>query len=148
MLTAKDRVQDKINGLQTGADDYLTKPFAFDELLARLHALLRRAQIERGDQILRAGNLELDLRSKVVRRGKRPIELTPKEFALLAFLMRNQGTVVSRARLLSNVWNLNFDPQTKVVDVYVRYLRKKVDAGESRQLIRTIRGFGYTIGSS
>jgi DNA-binding response OmpR family regulator len=148
MLTAKDRLQDKIEGLQMGTDDYLTKPFAFDELLARLRALLRRGQTKGESQQLQVGDLRLDLDTKMVQRGSRQIELTAKEFALLAFLIRNQGTVVSRARLLSNVWNLSFDPGTKVVDVYIRYLRKKVDSAGELPLIRTVRGFGYVIGAS
>jgi DNA-binding response OmpR family regulator len=148
MLTAKDRVQDRITGLQKGADDYLTKPFAFDELLARLRALLRRAQTKTEERLLQIENLHVDLGSKTVRRGERQIELTPKEFSLLVFLMQNCGTVVSRARLLSNVWNLSHDPGTKVIDVYVRYLRKKVDAEGEQPLIRTVRGFGYSIKGS
>jgi DNA-binding response OmpR family regulator len=146
MLTAKDRLQDKIAGLKGGADDYLTKPFAFGELLARIEALLRRGT-EAGPAatILRVGDLSLDLAAKAVRRGERRIDLTPREFALLAYLMANAGTVVSRQNLLSNVWGMNFDPGTKVVDVYLRYLRLKVDSDGDEPLIRTVRGFGYTI---
>ncbi len=146
MLTAKDGLQDKIAGLKGGADDYLTKPFAFGELLARIEALLRRrAETGRAAAILQVGDLSLDLTAKAVRRGERQIDLTPKEFALLAYLMANAGTVVSRQNLLSNVWGLNFDPGTKVVDVYIRYLRLKVDRDGESPLIRTVRGFGYTM---
>jgi two-component system, OmpR family, response regulator len=146
MLTAKDRLEDKIAGLKGGADDYLTKPFAFGELIARIEALLRRkGETERGTTILRVADLSLDLTAKAVWRGQRQIDLTPKEFALLAYLMANAGTVVSRQNLLSNVWGLNFDPGTKVVDVYIRYLRLKVDRDGDSPLIRTVRGFGYTM---
>src|SRR5688572_23440322 len=143
MLTARDGLQDKISALKGGADDYLTKPFAFGELLARIEALLRR----RGDlasdaSILQVEDLTLDLNAKTVHRGGRRIDLTPKEFALLAYLMDNAGTVVSRQSLLSNVWGMNFDPGTKVVDVYIRYLRLKVDSA-APPLIETVRGFGY-----
>src|SRR5688572_17773775 len=145
MLTAKHGLQDKITALKGGADDYLTKPFAFGELLARIEALLRR----RGDlasdaRVLQVEDLTLDLDTKMVQRGGRRIDLTPKEFALLSHLMANAGTVVSRQSLLSNVWGLNFDPGTKVVDVYIRYLRLKVDRSGS-PMIGTVRGFGYTI---
>jgi two-component system, OmpR family, response regulator len=145
MLTAKDALQDKLDGLAGGADDYMTKPFAFDELLARLHALLRRAPYSEAEEELRVGDLVLRSADHVVRRGDRNIDLTAKEFALLSYLMRNAGKVVTRARLLNNVWGYNFEPGTKVVDVYIRYLRKKVDDGEEHTLIHTVRGFGYRI---
>jgi DNA-binding response OmpR family regulator len=146
MLTAKDAVQDKIEGLKGGADDYLTKPFAFDEFLVRIEVLLRRARPQAaGREELAVGDLRLDLAAKVAWRGARKITLTAKEFALLSYLMENAGTVVSRARLLSGVWGLSFDPGTKVVDVYIRYLRRKVDGGEATALIHTARGFGYTV---
>ena len=145
MLTAKDALQDKLEGLNSGADDYLTKPFAFDELLARMKALLRRGPYREHGQKLRVGDLVLDPADHTVRRGERRIALTAKEFALLDFLMRNAGKVVSRARLLSNVWGYSFEPGTKVVDVYIRYLRQKIDEGEARPLIHTIRGFGYKL---
>ena len=149
MLTARDELQNKVDGLKRGADDYMTKPFALDELLARLEALLRRGRDEGPSaappQVLQVGDLRLDLGTKAVRRGGRRIDLTAKEFALLAYLMANAGTVVSRAKLLSNVWGMNFDPGTKLVDVYIRYLRRKVDEDEAEPLIQTVRGFGYMV---
>lgn len=148
ILTAKDGLQDKIAGLKSGADDYLTKPFAFGELLARIEALLRRKRESSRAEILQVGNLSLDPTAKSVRRGERQIELTPKEFALLAYLMANAGTVLSRKNLLANVWGMNFDPGTKVVDVYIRYLRQKVDGEGDSSLIRTVRGFGYSMPTS
>lgn len=146
MLTAKDAVADKIGGLNAGADDYMTKPFSFDEFVARVEALLRRGTPESFDPILCVDDLTLDLRSREVRRGTREIELTRKEYALLRYLMENAGTVLSRTQILNNNWGYGFDPGTKVVDVYVRYLRKKVDEGEAKQLIKTKRGAGYSIG--
>jgi DNA-binding response OmpR family regulator len=149
MLTAKDALQDKVEGLKGGADDYVTKPFALDELLARIEALLRRPEGEpRNSAVLEVGELRLDFAAKAAFRKDRRLALTAKEFALLAHLMENADRVVSRSRLLSSVWGRNFDTGTKVVEVYIRYLRRKVDEGEARQLIRTVRGFGYTISSS
>lgn len=145
MLTAKDALQDKVDGLKGGADDYLTKPFAYDEFLARAEALLRRRTSPPSSPALAVGDLRLDPATKSAWRGDRSIQLTAKEFALLAYLMGNAGTVVSRAQLLSNVWGLSFDPGTKVVDVYIRYLRRKIDDGEPRPLVRTVRGFGYIL---
>jgi two-component system OmpR family response regulator len=147
MLTAKDSLQDTVDGLTCGADDYLTKPFAFDELLARIGALLRRAPRQVGvpGSVLVVGDLRLDKASKRVSRGAREIVLTAREFALLACLMENAGAVVSRGRLLREVWNLSFDPGTKVIDVYIRYLRQKLDAAVDAGMIRTVRGFGYMI---
>src|SRR5690606_37421696 len=145
MLTAKDALQDKIDGLGSGADDYITKPFAFDELLARMQALLRRGPYRDAGRRLQVGDLLLDPDDHRVRRGDREITLTAREFALLAYLMENAGKVLSRTRLLSNVWGYSFEPGTKVVDVYIRYLRRKIDEGEERQLIHTVRGFGYRI---
>lgn len=143
MLTAKDAVGDKVSGLRAGADDYITKPFSFDEFVARVEALLRRSELHRHDPVLRVGDLTLDPVNRQVTRGERPIELTPKEYALLRYLMENTGTVLSRSQILNNNWGYAFDPGTKVVDVYVRYLRKKIDEGESAALIHTIRGAGY-----
>jgi two-component system OmpR family response regulator len=145
MLTAKDSLQDKIDGLKGGADDYLTKPFAFDELIARMEALLRRGPSTTAEPVLKVADLVLDPRSKKVWRGRREIALTAKEFRLLNYLMSHPGTVVSRTRLLNNVWDLSFDPETKVVDVYIRYLRRKIDSAEEKPLIKTVRGFGYVI---
>lgn len=147
MLTAKDSLQDKIEGLKGGADDYLTKPFAFDELIARMEALLRRGSSEATEPVLKVANLILDPVSKKVWRGEREISLTAKEFKLLTYLMSHPGAVISRARLLNNVWDLGFDPQTKVVDVYIRYLRSKIDRDDEAPLIKTVRGFGYVISS-
>lgn len=145
MLTAKDSVQDKIEGLHGGADDYLTKPFAFDELLARIAALLRRRPYNDPGSVMSVGDLVLDAATRSARRGARQIELTTKEFALLRFMMENAGRVLSRGRILSNVWEHNSETYTNVVDVYVRYLRRKVDHDGETPLIRTVRGAGYMI---
>lgn len=145
MLTAKDSVQDKIAGLHSGADDYLTKPFAFDELLARIAALLRRRPYKNIGDAPSVGDLVLDPATRSARRGTRAIELTAKEFVLLQFLMENAGTVLSRNRILSNVWEHNSETYTNVVDVYVRYLRRKIDLDGEKPLIRTVRGAGYMI---
>jgi len=146
MLTAKDGISDKVGGLTAGADDYMTKPFAFAEFIARVEALLRRSPLQRHDPVLRIADLSLDPQTRQVRRGERQIELTSKEYALLRYLMENAGSVLSRSQILNNNWGYGFDPGTKVVDVYVRYLRKKVDDGEATQLIHTVRGAGYRIG--
>jgi two-component system, OmpR family, response regulator len=148
MLTAKDALQDKIDGLKGGADDYVTKPFAFGEVIARIEALLRRSSSTEPPATLQIGDLRLDRAAKVAWRGTRRIALTAREFELLEYLMTMAGTVVNREELLSNVWKLNFDPGTKVVDVHVRFLRRKIDEGEAEPLIRTVRGFGYTIATS
>ena len=145
MLTAKDALQDKVEGLRGGADDYLTKPFAFDELLARLQALLRRTRYQNLEPVLRVADLVLDPATREARRGEREISLTVKEYMLLAYLMEHAGKVLSRSRILNQVWGYSFDPGSKVVDVYIRYLRQKVDEGENRALIKTKRGFGYAI---
>jgi two-component system, OmpR family, response regulator len=145
MLTAKDALQDKVDGLHAGADDYLTKLFAFDELLARLRALLRRNRPEAGEPALQVGPLALDPATRRARRGGREIVLTVREYTLLAYLMENAGRVLSRTRILNHVWGYSFDPESKVVDVYIRYLRQKIDEGEDVALVRTVRGFGYTI---
>ena len=146
MLTARDAVTDKVGGLNAGADDYMTKPFAFAEFVARVEALLRRGDLQRHDPVLRVADLTLDPMTRQVRRGDRAIELTHKEYGLLRYLMENAGVVLSRSQLLNANWGYNFDPGTKVVDVYIRYLRRKVDEGEPVPLIRTLRGAGYCIG--
>ena len=146
MLTALDTLEDKVRGLRIGADDYLVKPFAFEELLARVHALGRRgAHYRAAPSEMRVHDLVLDPETREVRRGDRPVQLTPKEFALLECLMRTPGKVVSRALILEQVWGCSSHPLTNVVEVYVRHLRRKVDQGAQIPLIETVRGFGYRI---
>jgi DNA-binding response OmpR family regulator len=145
VLTARSRVEDRVKGLDLGADDYLTKPFAFSELSARIRALLRRGQ-RPAEVVLRVADLEMHRVERVVTRAGRRIELTPKEFALLEYLLRNAGRCVTRAMIIEHVWNLSFDTMTNVVDVYINYLRKKVDEGFDRNLIHTVRGAGYQLG--
>ncbi|RMG03060.1 MAG: DNA-binding response regulator [Nitrospirae bacterium] len=143
MLTAKDTIEDKVRGLDSGADDYLTKPFAFDELLARIRALIRRKSLS--VEPLKCADLKLDpLKRKVSRAGK-DIYLRPKEFGLLEFLMRNKNKVVSRSEILKNVWGYDFDPATNVVDVHINFLRDKIDRDYDKKLIKTVRGSGYMI---
>lgn len=145
MLTARDELEARVRGLQEGADDYLTKPFDLPELLARIHALVRRAQFRHNDTLLNAGDVTLDsLRRCVTRRG-RTIDLTPREFALLEFLLRNVGRTVSRSRIAEAVWNYQFDTETNVVDVYVNYLRKKLGAPSGALTIHSVRGVGYRL---
>ncbi len=144
ILTAKDSIEDRVAGLDAGADDYLVKPFAFAELLARIKALLRRPKGMKPN-LLQAGDLELDVvRRRVVRAGS-AIELTPKEYSLLEYMMRNRGQVLTRTQILEHVWNYDFYAGSNIVDVYIRYLRKKIDEGHKERLIKTIRGVGYTI---
>jgi DNA-binding response OmpR family regulator len=142
MLTARDTTLDKVHSLEHGADDYLTKPFHIKELVARIQALLRRVD---GEEILRVGNLEVNTTTHEVRRGEREIELTHREYELLEFMAKNPRRVLSRDFLLSRVWDQEFGIPTNVVDVYVGYLRKKVDAEGEPKLIHTVRGFGYTL---
>jgi len=144
MLTARDSVEDRVRGLDAGADDYLAKPFAFEELLARVRALLRRRS-ESKSPTLKIANLELDPMSRQVHRGGKPIRLTTKEYALLEYLMRNPKKVLSRTLIGEHVWDMNFDPESNVIDVYVSHLRAKVDKGFDVQLIHTIRGQGYLL---
>jgi two-component system copper resistance phosphate regulon response regulator CusR len=144
MLTVKDSVADKVRGLDAGADDYLAKPFAFEEFLARVRALLRKRDGGR-PATLRVSDLEIDLVAHKVTRAGRPVSLTPKEFSLLEYLVRNAGTVVSRTMIAEHVWDINFDPFTNIIDVYVSYLRKKIDRGHDHPLIRTVRGRGYEL---
>ncbi len=144
ILTARDSVPDRVKGLELGADDYLVKPFAFSELLARIRTLLRRGPVRHGE-LLRAADLELDLLSHRAMRGGRRLDLTPKEFLLLTLLVRRAGEVLSRTLIAEQVWDMNFDSATNVVDVPVRRLRSKVDDPFERKLIRTVRGVGYVL---
>jgi two-component system OmpR family response regulator len=146
ILSARRSVDDRVRGLQAGGDDYLTKPFAFAELLARVHALVRRATRATEPTSLTVSDLSLDLLTRKVTRGEQPIELRPREFALLEYLMRNAGRVVSKTMILSHVWEYNFDPQTNVVDVLVSRLRDKIDRPFDVKLLRTVRGVGYVLG--
>ncbi|MEO6352054.1 MAG: heavy metal response regulator transcription factor [Burkholderiaceae bacterium] len=143
-LTARDDVQDRIKGLELGADDYLVKPFAFAELVARIRTLLRRGPIRESER-LEIADLEIDVLKRRVTRGGERIDLTPKEFALLHLLAKRQGEVLSRSLIASQVWDMNFDSDTNVVDVAVRRLRAKVDEAYSRKLIHTLRGMGYVL---
>jgi DNA-binding response OmpR family regulator len=146
MLTAKGTVEDRVRGLNAGADDYLVKPFAMEELLARVNALLRRRNRDlEMSQELRVDDLCLDLVRHEVRRGDRIIDLTPKEFALLEFLMRHPGQVMTRTQITDHVWRYDLDALSNVVDTYIHYLRDKIDRGFDRSLIRTVRGVGYKI---
>ncbi len=145
LLTALDAVEDRVRGLDAGADDYLPKPFALQELLARLRALGRRRVQAREPDQLQAADLVLDLRRRRAERAGKTIELSPKEFALLEFLLRNEGRVVTRSQILDHVWGYDYSPDSNLVDVYVTYLRRKVDRGHERSLIRTVRGTGYAL---
>ncbi len=144
MLTAKDSVKDKVTGLDSGANDYLTKPFSFEELLARIRALLRKSETTTPTK-LQIGDLILDLLTHKVTRAGKEIILTNKEYALLEYLMRNAGSIVTRTMISEHVWDVNFDTFTNVIDVYVNYLRNKIDKGHKKKLIHTVRGRGYTI---
>ena len=145
IVSALGEVDDRVRGLRAGGDDYLVKPFAYAELLARVDALARRSATGMKETILRAGDLELDLLTRTVRRRGRTIELLPKEFQLLAYLVRHAGHVVPRAMLLQHVWDLHFDPMTNIIDVYVGRLRRKVDGGGAYPLIHTVRGVGFCL---
>ena len=148
ILSALDAVDERVRGLRAGGDDYLTKPFAFAELLARLEVLVhRRRSGTAPTTVLRVGDLELDLLSRRVQRGGREIDLKTREFQILEFLMRNAGRVVTRTMLLESVWDFHFDPKTNVIDVHVSRLRQKIDKGADRALIHTVRGAGYVLRS-
>jgi DNA-binding response OmpR family regulator len=144
LLTVRATIEDKVLGLDAGADDYLTKPFAFQELVARVRALLRR-RTEAEPTVLRIDDLTLDPARRTVTRGDEKIDLTPREFALLDYFMRNPGRVLTRTMIAEHVWDYSFDTSTNVIDVYVNYLRKKVDAGREPKLLHTIRGVGYVL---
>lgn len=146
MLTAKGDITDKVNGLDIGADDYLTKPFEIEELLARMRVILRRKmQKTNQSKIIQVADLKLDLEKKQVSRKGKNIELTKKEYELLEYLMKNNGIVISREKIIETVWNYDFVGDTKIVDVFIRYLRSKIDDGYDKKLINTVRGFGYVI---
>jgi two-component system, OmpR family, response regulator len=145
ILSARRSVDDRVRGLQAGGDDYLTKPFAFAELLARVQALVRRATRTADPTTLALDDLVLDLLSRRVTRGGRPIDLRPREFALLEYLMRNPGRVVSKTMILAHVWAYSFDPQTNIVDVLVSRLREKIDKPFEKKLLNTVRGVGYVL---
>jgi len=145
ILSALGQVDDRVRGLKAGADDYLSKPYAFSELTARVEALLRRTGGESVETRLSVADLDLDLLKRTATRAGQPIELKPREFRLLEYLMRHEGQVVTRTMLLEGVWDYHFDPQTNVIDVHMSRLRQKIDKGFDRPLIQTVRGAGYTL---
>jgi two-component system OmpR family response regulator len=145
ILSALTKVDDRVKGLRAGGDDYLTKPFAFSELLARIEVLQRRSAAGAPATVLRVADLEIDLAARRVTRDGRPVNLTAREFRLLEYLMRHAGQVVTRTMLLESVWDLHFDPQTNVIDVHVSRLRQALDLGHARPLIHTVRGSGYVL---
>lgn len=145
ILTALEKVDERVKGLKAGADDYLVKPYSFVELLARLEAITRRTGSEKAETRLTCGDLEMDLLTRTVRRAGKEIELQAREFALLEFLLRHCGTVVTRTMLLEKVWDYNFDPQTNVIDVHISRLRQKIDKGFDKSMIQTLRGAGYKL---
>ncbi|MBU1187042.1 MAG: response regulator transcription factor [Acidobacteria bacterium] len=144
MLTAKDSLEDKVSGLGEGADDYLTKPFSFEELLARIRALMRRDK-DYKTGVLKAADLQLDPTGRTVSRGGRSIELTGREYALLEYLMRNQGRIVTQTQILDHVWDRDYEGTSNIVNVYLNRLRKKIDKGFNPRLFKTVRGIGFTI---
>ncbi len=144
ILTAKDSTDDKIKGLDLGADDYLTKPFSFGELSARVRALIRR-KISRKETDLTVGDLQLNLLDHTARRGKKNIELTNKEYLILEYLIRNRGRVLTKSQIAEHVWNLDFEYNTNIIEVYIRFLRRKIDDGYQNKLIHTLRGSGYML---
>jgi two-component system, OmpR family, response regulator len=145
IISALGEVDDRVRGLRAGGDDYLVKPFALTELLARIEALARRSAIVARETVLRVGDLEMDLVSRTVRRADKKIGLLPREFQLLEYLVRNEGNVVPRAMLLERVWDLHFDPNTNIIDVYVGRVRRKVDSEQAYPLIHTVRGVGFCL---
>ena len=145
ILTARDAVEDRVGGLDAGADDYLVKPFMFPELLARIRVLLRRNTTSASSSVLECGDLVMDTSSHAVRRRGRKIDLSAKEYSILEYMMRNQGAVLGRESFRSHIWSWDYDGESNVIDVYIRYLRKKIDDGESVKLIHTIRGAGYML---
>jgi DNA-binding response OmpR family regulator len=145
ILSAKGALEDRVRGLETGADDYLTKPFAFSELLARMQALIRRASGVADPTRLSVGDLSINLLTREVKWGETPIELQPREFSLLEYLMRNAGRIVSRTMIMEHVWDYHFDPQTNVVEARISRLRDKIDRIAGRKLIHTVRGAGYVV---
>jgi DNA-binding response OmpR family regulator len=144
LLTARDQVDDRVQGLDAGADDYLAKPFAFSELLARLRALLRRPPLQL-NPILQVADLEMDVATRVVRRAGKQIDLSPREFALLEYLMRHPRQILTRDQIMEHIWNADFYGESNVVDVYIGYLRRKIDQGFDVSLLHTVRGIGYRI---
>jgi len=147
MLTARDAIENRVQGLQSGADDYLVKPFAPAELLARIHALLRRSETTRQSQVLSFSDLELDPVTRQARRGDRTIDLTPTEYNLLEFLLQHPRQVLEREQILTHVWGYDFGGEDNVLEVYIGYLRKKTEAGGAPRLIQTVRGVGYVLRS-
>ena len=145
ILSALGEVDDRVEGLRKGGDDYLTKPFAFSELLARLEALVRRGDAEAVETKLQVADLQMDLLARTVKRGDTAIELQPREFRLLEYLMRHSGQVITRTMLLEKVWDYHFDPQTNVIDVHISRLRGKIDKGFAEPLVHTVRGVGYVL---
>ncbi|MCS6774157.1 MAG: response regulator transcription factor [Anaerolineae bacterium] len=145
MLTAKDSIHDRVLGLESGADDYLPKPFKFEELRARVRALLRRTQPSSKPEVLKFSDLQLDTGTRLAKRGNRQFELTAKEYALLEYLMRNPRQVLTREQILDRVWGFDFDGESNVLEVYIRYLRQKTEAGGEPRLIHTVRSVGYVL---
>jgi DNA-binding response OmpR family regulator len=144
LLTARDGIEDRVKGLDAGADDYLSKPFAFPELLARLRALLRRPYLQQ-DTILKVSDLEMDVATREVRRAGKTINLSPREFTLLEYFMRHPRQVLSRTQIIEHTWNFDFYENSNVIDVYVGYLRRKIDQGFDKPLLKTVRGVGYRL---